>query len=110
MAAATVVMAGGMALLGLVYRTLPQAPQLHVQESTWFLLLGLLAFTIIRRCSAAVSDPRPPRVQVAVKNAIWSLIMLDAAVSLLVAPPVWSLVIVALLVPTMVLGYRIPAT
>lgn len=111
LASATFVMACGIALLGLIYRALPpESPRMLAEEATWFLLLGLLAFTILRRCSAAVSDPQPLRVQLAVKNAIWSLIMLDAAVALLVAPPAWSLLIVALLVPTMLLGRSFPAT
>jgi 4-hydroxybenzoate polyprenyltransferase len=111
LAAATFAMACGIAVLGLIYRALPpDAPRTLADEATWFLLLGLLAFTILRRCSAAVSDPQPPRVQLAVKNAIWSLIMLDAAVALLVAPPAWSLVIVALLIPTMLLGRHFSAT
>ena len=46
----------------------------------------------------------------AVKNAIWSLIMLDAAVVLLVSGPVAALCIVALLIPTMFLGRWIAAT
>ena len=111
LAGATIVMASGIATLGLVHRTLPdEMPKSLAQESTWLLLLGLLAFTIVRRCAVAVVDPSPRRVQLAVKNAIWSLILLDAAVALLVGHPAWSLAIVALLVPTMLLGRWIEST
>ncbi len=111
LAAGTVVMSAGIALLGLIYQALPAGmPKTLQRETTWFLLLGLLAFTIIRRCGMAVADPTPRRVQLAVKNALWSLIVLDAAVALLVGPPAWSLVIVALLIPTIVLGQWIEST
>ncbi len=111
LAAATVTMAGGIAVLSMIYRALPAGvtPTLR-QETTWFLLLGLLAFTIVRRCSMAVAQPTPHRVQLAVINGIWSLILLDAAVALLVSPPGWALAIVVLLVPTMFLGRWIEAT
>ncbi len=79
-------------------------------NSTWFLLLGLLAFVIVRRCAVAVADPSPRRVQSAVRNCLWSLIVLDAAVALLVSPSAWSLVILAYLVPTVVLGQWIAST
>jgi hypothetical protein len=70
----------------------------------------LLAFVIVRRCAVAVAEPSPQRVQAAVRNCIWSLIFLDAAVALLVSPPVWPLVILAYLVPTIVLGFWIAST
>ena len=40
---------------------------------------SLLALLILRRCFAAVLDPAPPRVQAAVRQAIFSLVVLDAA-------------------------------
>ena len=109
LALATTVMAAGLGLLGWLYRVLPP----HVatmDEKYWFLLVGLLAFTIVRRCSSAVADPTPHRVQLAVKNAIWSLIVLDAAVVLLVCPAAWALVVLALVIPTILLGTWIEAT
>ena len=79
-------------------------------ENMWFLLLGLLAFVIVRRCAVAIVDPSPQRVQAAVRNCIWSLIVLDAAVALLVSPVGWSFVILSYLVPTVVLGQWIAST
>ena len=77
----------------------------------WAMLVFLLGFSVIRRCVAAVADPRPARVQVAVKQCILSLIVLDAAVCLAVRSPVWwSVVILALMVPTLALGRRIYST
>jgi 4-hydroxybenzoate polyprenyltransferase len=108
---ATLVMGGGIAVLGLVYRRLPpEVPVTLRQESTWLLLLGLLAFTIMRRCAIAVVEPEPRRVQLAVQHAIWSLIMLDAALVLLVCHPSWAVAIVLLLIPTIWLGRRVAST
>lgn len=111
LACASLVMAGGIGLLAMIYRQLPnEMLQTLRHESTWLLLLGLLAFVILRRCVIAVVEPTPQRVQLAVVNAIWSLIMLDAAVALLVSTAGWSLAIVGLLVPTMLLGRRFQPT
>lgn len=111
LAAAMAVMVGGIGLLGLVYRTLPtETPRMIANEATWWLLLSLLTFTIIRRCAMAFFEPSPRRVQLAVTNAIWSLIVLDAAVILLVSHFSWALLIVAFLLPTMFLGRWIKAT
>ena len=73
-------------------------------------VLGLLAFVIVRRCLTAVFLPAPHRVQLAVTNAIWSLIVLDAAIVLLACHVAWSLVVLGLLVPTVLLGRWIPST
>jgi 4-hydroxybenzoate polyprenyltransferase len=109
LAGGTIVAAGGLGILAWLYRALPP----HVptmDEKYWFVLVGLLAFTIIRRCSTAITDPSPRRVQLAVKNAVWSLIVLNAAVVLLVCGPQWALVVLALVIPTIVLGTWIEAT
>ncbi|MHB0955584.1 MAG: UbiA family prenyltransferase [Pirellulaceae bacterium] len=109
--AGTVVMLAGIGLLGALHAELPSGYPRHLpRESTWLLLLGLLTFVIVRRCVIAVIEPSPRRVQQAVRNSLWSLIFLDAAVALLVSPPGWSLVILAYLVPTMVLGNWIEST
>ncbi len=109
LALATAVIAAGLGMLGWLYRVLP--PHIPtMDEKYWFILVGLLAFTIVRRCSTAVANPTPHRVQLAVKNAIWSLIVLDAAVVLLVCPAMWALVVLALVIPTVLLGTWIEAT
>ncbi|MGM0490322.1 MAG: UbiA family prenyltransferase [Planctomycetota bacterium] len=111
LAAAMAVMVGGIGLLGLVYQGLPtETPRMIAHEATWWLLLGLLTFTIIRRCVMAFFDPSPRRVQLAVTNAIWSLIVLDAAVVLLACHFAWALLVVAFLLPTMFLGRWVEST
>jgi 4-hydroxybenzoate polyprenyltransferase len=109
LALGTIVAAGGLGLLAWLYRLLP--PHMPTMDETyWLILIGLLAFTIIRRCSTAVTNPSPLRVQLAVKNAIWSLIVIDAAVVLLVCSPQWALALLALVIPTMLLGTWIEST
>jgi 4-hydroxybenzoate polyprenyltransferase len=80
-------------------------------DTVWPLLLMLLAFTIVRRCMVALRDPQPRLVQRAVKHAILSLIVINAAIVLAVTgDPVLSLGTVALLLPTLVLGKWVYST
>jgi 4-hydroxybenzoate polyprenyltransferase len=109
--AATLVMVAGIALLAVLYRHMPPHwPRAVPSDKLWYLLLGLLAFTIVRRCALAVVEPSPRRVQAAVRNCLWSLIVLDAAVALLASPVAWSLVVLAFLVPTVILGHWFAST
>lgn len=75
----------------------------------WQLLLLLLGFTIARRAAMAVMDPTPQNVQAAVKQAILSVIVLDAAICL-VAGPAWAIGVLALLAPTFLLGKWVYST
>jgi hypothetical protein len=76
----------------------------------WALLLGLLLFTILRRSFTAAFKPSPTAVQIAVKQALLSIIMLDAAATLMVRGPYWALAIVVLLVPSIALGKWVYST
>jgi len=76
----------------------------------WWLLMLLIAGLIGWRCVDAVTDPQPRKVQYAVKYCIWSLIVLDAVLATAVCGPVWGLVILALLLPTMTLGRFVYST
>lgn len=107
----TVLMMGGIGILGMLHRNLPDSmPTTLRGESYWWLLLGLLAFTILRRLSMAIADPSPRQIQWAVKHSILSLIMLDAAVALEVSHWSFALGIVALLIPTLILGLWVYST
>ena len=108
---AAVVMMAGIGLLGLLFRYLPAhiLPMLR-GESSWWLLLGLLAFTILRRLSMAIANPSPRQVQWAIKHSILSLIMLDAAIALEVSHWSYALGIVALLAPSFALGFWVYST
>lgn len=108
-------MAGGMLLLasfpGWVDRLLPDVshPQ-FITPNRWHAIWGVLGCLILARCVWAVFDPSPRRVQYAVKNSIFSLIMLDAIVVFAVRDVWWSAAVLLLLVPTMYLGRWIYST
>ena len=107
--AAIVVMACGAVVLG-SFTTFMEAGALRTDETIVWLLLGLLMVTVLRRALTAVMDPTPERVQAAVKHSILSLIWLDAAIALAVAPPVYAVAIAALLVPALLLGRWVYST
>jgi 4-hydroxybenzoate polyprenyltransferase len=116
---ATVVMFSGIGVLA-YFPAASGAPPLQLFEmnpgvvlpprKVWMVLLSLLSFPVLVRCLAATADPVPARVQMAVKRAILSLILYDAAVTLAVAGPVWALAVLALLLPTTVLGAWVYST
>jgi 4-hydroxybenzoate polyprenyltransferase len=108
---ATAAIMAGVAALGPVHRLLVehQGARLLLLEPYWWMLLGMLAITILRRCSIAISNPEPQQVRYAVRHALWSLIMLDAALVLLVRD-LYALAIVALLIPTAILGRWVAST
>jgi 4-hydroxybenzoate polyprenyltransferase len=80
-------------------------PLVVASPIVWPMLVLLLGFSIVRRCATTIVDPSAARVQIAVKQCILSLIVLDAAVCLAVRQPAWwSVGILSLLVPTIILG------
>jgi 4-hydroxybenzoate polyprenyltransferase len=82
LALALLVMVAGFGVLGLLHRSLPESAFRGLQsEGYWWLLLGMLGFTILRRCGMAIAEPTPEQVQTAVKHALQSLIVLDAALT-----------------------------
>ncbi len=70
----------------------------------WLLFWALMALWIGVRCGWALLDPRPQRVQAAVRGGIFSLVVLDAGACLAVQNPIWAAAILALLAPTLLLG------
>lgn len=77
----------------------------------WPTLLAVLVVTIFRRAMFAILAPSPRSVQVTVKQCITSIIMLDAGVCLATSETVgWSVAIVALMLPMVVLGRWIYST
>jgi 4-hydroxybenzoate polyprenyltransferase len=81
-----------------------------VDPDRWPLVWTVMGLMITWRCAWAVFDPLPRRVQYAVKNCIFSLIMLDALVTFGVRGLPWTLAILVLLIPTMYLGRWIYST
>jgi 4-hydroxybenzoate polyprenyltransferase len=76
------------------------------QSASWFLLWGVLGASILLRNVLAIVDPTNSRVQVAVGNAIMSIITLDAVLVLAACGEQWAVVVLALLAPFL-LGRRL---
>jgi hypothetical protein len=77
----------------------------------WPLLLLSLLFPVARRCAVAMGQPRPDRVQAAVRIAIQTIVVLNAAICLAVRSPVWwAIVILSLLIPMSWSARRIDST
>lgn len=76
----------------------------------WYVFWVLIGLLIGWRCLQAVLDPRPLRVQTAVKSCLFSLVILDAAACSATQDYCWPLVIVLLLAPSLLLGRWIYST
>jgi UbiA prenyltransferase family len=110
---ALLTMMAGIGLLGLLHRSLPERDFRGLQsEGYWLLLLGLLGFTILRRCGMAIAEPTSEQVQTAVKHGLQSLIMLDAAVTVEVNSQYYYALgmIALLLIPSAILGRWVYST
>ncbi len=77
------------------------------QWNLFWLLIGVL---VAHRCVRAILDPRARLVQLAVRNCLMSLIVIDAAIVLGMAGSGWACAILVLLAPAMFLGRWISAT
>lgn len=65
------------------------------------LLIGLIGMTVGNRAVQAISHPVSRKVQLAVKHALLTLILIDAAVVLMWLGPWYGCAVVALLLPAM---------
>lgn len=106
----TIVMLLGIGLLAAIPYTDSIVVSLKMDQYGWWGLLLLLSLVIIRRCVVAINDPQPKKIQAAVKQAILSLIIFDAAIVLAVCGPGWSVVVVALIIPMLWLGRWVYST
>ncbi|MDG2380160.1 MAG: UbiA family prenyltransferase [Pirellulaceae bacterium] len=107
---ATTVMLLGIVLLGLFPFSPAATPTLFTNAVVWPLLLIVLTFAVFRRCGHAIHSPTPSHVQAAVKQAIMTLIVLNAAICLAVVGPFYAVCVLALLVPTLLLGRWVYST
>ncbi len=108
-----VLMASGVMMLAFSPKYAPPelAQRFRIEPTlVWPAALFLMTVTILRRCLTTVANPTPKHVQAAVKQAILSLIVLDAAVALLVADWPYAVGILALLIPTVLLGKWVYST
>jgi len=118
LAAALFVMTAGIALLAMfpLLRTesLPAAAQpLRAMQmgSAWYVLWAVFGFFAVRRALVAVVLPSPEFVQAAVKQAIFSLVVYDAAVCAASRGPYpYAAAILLLLLPMNLLGRYVYST
>ncbi len=102
---AIVVMLGGIGMLAwLPNWTNQTVPQIQVDPSRWYLIMGILGALIGWQCLRAVLDPQPLQVQLAVKQSILSLVILDAVVCFALRGTGAAIVVVLFLVPAVLLG------
>ena len=111
LAAAATVMGLGIAIFGafpFVGRIADAGSR--IEPRWWCLLLAVPAFTILRRSLAAAIHPSAAAVQMAVKHAILSLILFDAAATLMVRGPFLAMGVLALLAPALILSQWVYST
>lgn len=75
------------------------------------LLFAVILLVINRRLTAALFDPVPPKIGLAIKTMLLSLPLIDAGLVLFVTQRIeYSLAVAGLLLPAMYLSRRIPVT
>lgn len=88
-----------------VIATLPQ----WTRDQTWTmdpnrgypLLIGLIGLTVVNRAVQGIMHPVSRKIQLAVKHALLTLILIDAAIVMMWAGPWYALPVVALLLPAL---------
>jgi 4-hydroxybenzoate polyprenyltransferase len=106
LAAALAVLVSGMGLVA----SLPEWRDLGASAGRWYALWAVLVLVIGQPCIAAIREPTPHQVQLAVKRCLVSLILLDAAVCYGIRGPQWAAAILLLLVPQWLLGRYVYST
>jgi 4-hydroxybenzoate polyprenyltransferase len=101
---------GGMAILAAVPLLTNNRPPLVVARTGWYLLWAFLALVTARRCAIAIWEPSGARVQAAVRHCVQSIIVLDAAVCVGYAGPIWGLAVLSIIFPTVLLAQWLKAT
>ena len=110
---ATAVILAGIGLLWLVPGRCDPArivPILREEPGRWTLLMAVLGALVGFRCLRAVVEPAPYRVQMAVRQCILSLVILDAAACFVLRGVPGAVMVLVLLVPTVALGWWIEST
>lgn len=113
LALATVVMVAGLAILGclpLYIEPKRLVRLLQIEPARWYIFITALGLWIGWRGLRALLTPTPQRVQLAVRQCILSLIFLDAAAVFAVRDLGWAVAVLALLLPTTLLGRWVYST
>jgi UbiA prenyltransferase family len=105
-----IVLLAGILLLAAVPWLTAERPPLAVILPGWYLLWAALAIITGRRCTMAIFEPSPERVQTAVRHCVHSIIVLDAAVCVGYASSYWGFAVLSLLFPTTLLTLWLNAT
>ncbi|MFO1064909.1 MAG: UbiA family prenyltransferase [Pirellulales bacterium] len=79
-------------------------------SSAYPILVALIGVTVVNRGVMAVTHPVSRKVQLAVKHAILTIVLLDASVVAVSAGPWFGGGIAALLIPAMLIGARFRST
>jgi 4-hydroxybenzoate polyprenyltransferase len=85
------------------------APEIKPQ-STYSILVTMCGVLIVRRLVAAIGAPSPATMQLAVKQSLLSMILLDAFVAYWWMGPYWGAGISLLILPALWLGARFRTT
>lgn len=105
-----VVILSSMTMLALIPSITANQPPIVVVHNGWLMLWGLLGLITGRRCIVAIIDPTSQSVQSAVRHCVHSIIVLDAAICVGYAGPIWGLVVISLIFPTIALTAWLRAT
>lgn len=87
--------------------------QVHEPQKTLFpIFIGIMSLSILRRVVAAIATLKPKAIQMGVVSVLRSLIIFDAAICYLALPEQvgYAIVVLALLIPTMLLGRYMAST
>jgi len=109
----TAVIVAGLGLLAWSLHSMPAVEVvtlLQLQPMRWYLLWAVLGIIIARRCVVAIADPRPQLVQQAVRQCIFSLVMLDAVICYAMRDVYGAIAILLLLPPMLILGRVVYST
>lgn len=111
---ATIVMLGGLALAGSHVLWPSRETWLSRLEGNpllvWTVAFVALAVPVVRRSAAAIMSGTPEAVRDAVRQALLSVIIFDAAITFAQVGPQWAILVVALLAPAWALGRFVNAT
>jgi len=112
---ATLIMWGGLALLAATPNFCDDLLGYDGLQSParWAIFWGILVLLIGWRFWRAVFDPEPKHIQAAVRYAIFSLVILNAAMTFArvgFEPPYWPVIVAALLLPINALGQWVYST
>ena len=97
------VMSLGLLVLELSGRVKLRPAQFATELETWPLMWLALSLVILVRRGFAVWTMSPNEIQIAVRNSLRAIIVIDAAIVLGFVGPMWACAVLALLMPMLVL-------